>query len=244
MPVIRSEALVCAVRRHGEHGAVVRLLTPEHGLQSGYVRGARSSTLRPVLLPANRVTAEFRRRSDEQLAALTVELAQSRAPFFAEPLAAAAFGWATLLSGEVPAEGTPCPALYAALDALLDLIAAAPSARWWAAAMVRFELLLLAEQGFGLDLERCALTGKVEDLALVSPRTGRAVSRAAGAIHADRLLPLPAFLVDDSEPDWPAVFDGFALSGRFLERAFFAGRRQALLEARHQLIDRLKRMVA
>ncbi|PXW78613.1 DNA replication and repair protein RecO [Blastomonas natatoria] len=243
MPVIRTPGIVCTVRRHGEHGAVVRLLTPDHGLQSGYVRGGRSTALRPVLMPANLVTAELRSRVNDQLAGLTVELAESRAPFYSEPLVAAAFEWVTLLTATVAPEDQPFSRLYAALAALLDLVCAAPSARWWLRAMVRYEALLLAELGFGLDLERCAVTGGREDLTYVSPRTGRAVSLHAAGVYAEKLLVLPAFMTDDEEPDWEQLMQGFALTGHFIERQFFSDRRADALAARAMLIDRVRRMV-
>lgn len=244
MPVIRTSAIVCTVRKHGEHGAVARLFTPEHGLQAGYVQGGRSTAMRPVLMPANLVTAELRSRSADQLASLTVELSTSRAPYFAEPLAAAAFEWVTLLTATVAPDDQPFPRLYAALDALLELVCIAPSARWWARAMVQYEALLLAELGFGLDLERCAVTGVREDLAYVSPRTGRAVSLHAAGVYAEKLLVLPAFMTSDAEPDWEQLLQGFALTGHFIERQFFAERRADPLAARGMMIDRLKRMVA
>lgn len=242
MPVIRTPAIICTVRRHGEHGAVVRLFTPDHGLQSGYVRGGRSTALRPVLMPANLVTAELRSRVNDQLAGLTVELAESRAPFYSEPLAAAAFEWVTLLTATVAPEDQPFPRLYAALAALLDLVCAAPSARWWLRAMVRYEALLLAELGFGLDLERCAVTGERADLAYVSPRTGRAVSVHAAGVYAEKLLLLPAFMTRNDEPDWAQLMQGFALTGHFIERQFFTDRRADALAARAMLIDRVRRM--
>lgn len=242
MPVIRTPAIICTVRRHGEHGAVVRLFTPNHGLQSGYVRGGRSTALRPVLMPANLVTAELRSRVNDQLAGLTVELAESRAPFYSEPLAAAAFEWVTLLTATVAPEDQPFPRLYAALAALLDLVCAAPSARWWLRAMVRYEALLLAELGFGLDLERCAVTGERADLAYVSPRTGRAVSVQAAGVYAEKLLVLPAFMTGNDEPDWEQLMQGFALTGHFIERQFFTDRRADALAARAMLIDRVQRM--
>lgn len=244
MPIIRTPAIVCTVRKHGEHGAVVRLFTPDHGLQAGYVRGGRSTALRPVLMPANLVTAELRSRVNDQLAGLTVELAESRAPFYSEPLAAAAFEWVTLLTATVAPEDQPFPRLYAALAALLDLVCAAPSARWWARAMVGYEALLLAELGFGLDLERCAVTGERADLAYVSPRTGRAVSLHAAGVYAEKLLALPAFLTSDADPDWAQLLQGLALTGHFIERQFFAERRADVLAARGVMVDRLKRMVA
>lgn len=242
MPVIRTPAIICTVRRHGEHGAVVRLFTPDHGLQSGYVRGGRSTALRPVLMPANLVTAELRSRVNDQLTGLTVELAESRAPFYGEPLAAAAFEWVTLLTATVAPEDQPFPRLYAALAALLDLVCAAPSARWWLRAMVRYEALLLAELGFGLDLERCAVTGQRADLAYVSPRTGRAVSVHAAGVYAEKLLVLPPFMTGNDEPDWEQLMQGFALTGHFIERQFFTDRRADALAARAMLLDRVRRM--
>lgn len=221
---------------------MVRLFTPDHGLQSGYVRGGRSTALRPVLMPANLVTAELRSRVNDQLAGLTVELAESRAPFYSEPLAAAAFEWVTLLTATVAPEDQPFRRLYAALAALLDLVCAAPSARWWLRAVVRYEALLLAELGFGLDLERCAVTGGREDLAYVSPRTGRAVSLHAAGVYAEKLLLLPPFMTGEAEPDWEQLLQGFALTGHFIERQFFSERRADPLAARVMLIDRLRRI--
>lgn len=244
MPVIRTSAIVCTVRKHGEHGAVARLFTPEHGLQAGYVQGGRSTAMRPVLMPANLVTAELRSRSPDQLASLTVELSTSRAPYYAEPLAAAAFEWVTLLTATVAPDDQPFPRLYAALAALLELVCVAPSARWWARAMVQYEVLLLAELGFGLDLARCAVTGERADLAYVSPRTGRAVSLHAAGVYAEKLLALPAFMTSDAEPDWEQLLQGFALTGHFIERQFFAERRADPLAARVMMIDRLKRIAS
>lgn len=148
-----TEALIVAVRPHGEHGAIVRALTPADGVRAGYVRGGRSRRLKPVLVPGNRVQAEYRARTEEQLAHLTVELAHSRAFLLSEPLAAAGIEWATALTAAALPEGQPYPGLYAGLDGLLAAIEAAPSARGWAAALVRYELLLLGELGFGLDDE-------------------------------------------------------------------------------------------
>lgn len=242
MSLTSTTAIVCTVRWHGEHGAVVRLFTPSQGLQAGYVRGGRSTALRPVLMPANLVTAQLRHRSPEQLASLTVELTASRAPYYTEPLAAAAFEWVTLLTATVAPDGQPFPQLYAALAAVLDLVCAAPSARWWARAMIGYEALLLAELGFGLDLDRCAVTGSRAQLAYVSPRTGRAVSLNAAGVYAEKLLVLPAFMTADTEPDWEQLLQGFALTGHFIERQFFVERRADPLAARAMMIDRLKRI--
>jgi DNA repair protein RecO (recombination protein O) len=240
---IAAEAIVCAVLAHGEHGAVARLLTPRDGLQPGYVRGGRSRRLRPVLLAGNVVAAEFRARTDAQLAALTVELVHSRAPLHGEPLAAAAIDWTTALTAATLPEAQPYPRLHAALEGVLDAIEAAPAARGWAAALVRYELLLLAELGFGLDLSSCVATGATDDLAFVSPKSGGAVCRGAGMPHAARLLPLPRFLVEGGAAEWPDIFDGLRLTGHFLGRDLLTERRAAVLPARERLVERLKRLL-
>ncbi|MEC3911046.1 DNA repair protein RecO [Sphingobium sp. CR2-8] len=244
MPSLVTSAIVCAVRHHGEHGAIVRLLTPDHGLLPGYVRGGRSRTLRPVLLPGNVVKADFRARTEDQLAGLTVELAHSRAPLLAEPLPAVAIDWSCALTAATLPEGTPYPALHEALDGMLGAIEAAPAARGWAVALVRYELLLLAELGFGLDLTRCAALGDTDDLAYVSPRSAAAVSRAAAVGYESRLLPLPPFLIEGGMGDWPQILDGLRLTGFFLERSVLTDWRADILAARERLVDRLKRAVA
>lgn len=244
MPVLITSGIVCALRAHGEHGAVARLLTPDHGLVAGYVRGGRSRALRPVLLPGNAVKAEFRARTEDQLASLTVELEHSRAPLLGEPLPAAAIDWACALTAAALPEGTPYPTLYEALDGVLGAVEAAPAARGWAAALVRFELLLLAELGFGLDLSRCAATGTADELAFVSPRSAAAVSRAGAEGYEARLLPLPPFLLQGGAGDWPQIMDGLRLTGFFLERSVLTERRADVMAARERLVDRLKRAVA
>lgn len=240
---IETQAIVCAVLAHGEHGVVARLLTPADGLQPGYVRGGRSRRLRPVLLPGNLVQAEYRARSEEQLAALTVELVTSRAPLLAEPLPAAAIDWATALVAATLPDAQPFPRLYSALDGLLAAIDAAPAASGWAAGLVRFELLILAELGFGLDLSACVATGAREELVWVSPKSGAVVSRAAGAPYAGRLLPLPPFLIAGGSADWADILDGLRLTGHFLARDLLTERRAAILPARERLVERLRRIV-
>jgi DNA repair protein RecO (recombination protein O) len=239
---LETQAIICSVRPHGEHGAIVRALTPADGLQPGYVRGGRSRRLRPVLLAGNLVQAEYRARTDEQLPQLAVELTASRGALHTEPLAAAAIDWATALTATVLPEGQPYPRLYAALDGLLSAVEAAPRARDWAAALVRYELLILSELGFGLDLDECAATGAREDLAFVSPRSGRAVSRDGAGEYRDRLLPLPAFLLGAAPSDWDDIYDGLALTGHFLARDLLIERQSEVLAARGRLLDRLKRV--
>lgn len=241
---IRAEAIVLSTRAHGEHGVVARALTREHGVQPGYVRGGRSRRIRPVLQPANLVLGEWRARTGEQLAALTVELIHSRAALHEEPLPAAALQWATALAAAALPEAQSYPRIYDALSGALDAIEAAASARGWAAALARYELVVLAELGFGLDLERCVATGATEELAFVSPRSGAAVSRGAASGYEAKLLPLPAFLRQSGAADWPEVFDAIKLSGHFLTRDVLVDRAADALAARERLVDMLRRAVA
>jgi len=240
----RAQAIVLAVRHHGEHSAIVRVLTEQHGLQPGYVRGGRSRATRPILQPANLIEGEWRSRTDDQLAGLTIELVHSRAPLFAEPLAAAALDWATSLTAAALPEGHPYPYLYGGLDGVLAAVEAAPAARGWGTALVRYELLVLAELGFGLDLERCVATGSTDDLAFVSPKSGGAVSRAAGAGYAHRLFALPPFLRVGGAANWEDILAGLAITGHFLARDILTDRRAEVLAGRDRLVDRIKRAVA
>lgn len=241
---LATTAIVLAIRPHGESGAIVRALTAEAGLMAGYVRGGRSRQLRPVLQPGNVILGDWRARTEEQLPALTVELTHSRAPMFREPLPAAAFEWATALTAAALPEGQPYPQIHAALGGMLDAIEAAPAARGWAAALVRYELLMLAELGFGLDLDHCAATGINDDLAFVSPKSGIAVSRSGAVGYESRLLALPHFVVAGGSAEWDDIFAGLKLTAHFLERDLLHGKAAEVLAARARLVDRLNRAVA
>ena len=236
-----TPAIVVSLRPHGEHGAVVRLMTPEHGLQACYVRGARGRTLRPVLVPGNQVEATLSARTEAQLAQGVVELIHSRGPLLQEPLPAAAIDWASALTATALPEAQPYPRVYQALDGLLAAIEAAPSASGWGAALVRYELLLLAELGFGLDLERCAVSGANDDLVAVSPRSGRAVSAAEAEPYSGKLLRLPRFMIEGGTASWPEILDGLALTGHFLLRDVVTDRSAPVAEARLRLVERLRR---
>jgi DNA repair protein RecO (recombination protein O) len=148
---VETDAIVCAVRHHGEHGAIVRLLTPDQGLVAAYVRGGRARRMRPVLIPGNLVSAQLRSRTDSQLPQAAIELAQSRAPILGEPLPAAAIEWTTALVASALAERQPYPRIYEALCGLLDAVDAAPSAKGWGAALAKFERLLVVELGYGRE---------------------------------------------------------------------------------------------
>ncbi len=238
---VETKAIVCALRNHGEHGAIVRLMTPTDGLQAAYVRGARGRRMRPVLIAGNLVQAQLSARTESQLPQAAIELVRSRGPLLSEPLPAAAIEWATVLTATVLPEGQPYPHLYDALEGLLDAIEAAPSASGWGAAMVRYEVLVLAELGFGLDLEQCAVTGTNDDLVAVSPKSGRAVSAAEAEPYRDKLLPLPRFVREGGKASWTEIAEGFALTGHFLMRDLLTDRSKVIADARNRLVDRLRR---
>lgn len=238
---LETKAIVCSLRSHGEHGAVVRLMTPEDGLQAAYVRGARGRRMRPVLMAGNIVEAHLTARTDTQLPQAAVELVHSRGPLLSEPLPAAAIEWACALTATVLPERQPYPRLYSALDALLEAVEAAPAASGWGGALVRYELLLLAELGFGLDLDRCAVSGSNDDLVAVSPKTGRAVSAAGAEPYAGKLLRLPPFVRDGGPADWADIAQGLDLTGHFLMRDVLTDRARPIAEARSRLVERLRR---
>ena len=195
-------------------------------------------------MPGNLVTARFRSRTPEQLASLSVELLCSRGPLLAEPLPAAAIDWSCAFTAAVLPEAHAYPAIFSALGAVLDAVEAAPAARGWAVALIRYELLVLAQLGFGLDLERCAVTGEKTGLLYVSPRTGRAVSAAGAQGRESRLLRLPAFLQEGGQAEWEAIFQGFTLTGHFIDTMLLGDRKADVLAARERLIERLKRAIA
>ena len=236
-----AQAIVCALRNHGEHGAIVRLMTSEQGLIAAYVRGARGRRMRPVLMAGNVVQAQLSARTETQLPQAVIELVHSRGPLLSEPLPAAAIEWATVLTATALPEGQPYPPLFQALEGLLGAIEAAPSASGWGAALVRYELLVLAELGFGLDLERCAVTGTNDNLVAVSPKSGRAVSAAEAEPYAGKLLPLPPFLREGGPASWQEIAQGLEITGHFLLRDVLTDRARLIGEARARLVERLRR---
>ncbi len=238
---LTTTAIVLSLRTHGEHGAVVRLLTLDEGLQAAYVRGARGRRMRPILIAGNLVEARLSARTDVQLPHAELELLHSRASLLTEPLPTAAIGWAVALTATALPEGQSYPRIYVALDGLLAAIEAAPAASGWGAAIVRYELLLLAQLGFGLDLETCAVTGATDNLVAVSPRSGRAISASQAAPYAGKLLPLPAFARVGGEANLADILDGLALTGHFLMRDLITDRALPVAEARTRLVERLQR---
>lgn len=234
-----TPAIVCAVLAHGEHGAVARFLTPRDGLIAGYVRGGRSRRLRPVLQPGNGVALSLSQRVDTQLASASVELTAACAALATSAAGAAALEWLTSLTAAALSEHVPHPALFEALEALSTAIAAGAGPEPLVEGVVRYEHLLLAELGFGLDLGSCAATGTTTELCFVSPKSSQAVSRSAGLPYAARLLPLPGFLIGPATADGAALHDGLALTGYFLERDVLGGRAKDLFAPRERLAKRL-----
>jgi DNA repair protein RecO (recombination protein O) len=226
-----EHGIVIGTRRHGENDTILEVVTRERGRHLGLVRGGRSRRLRPILQPGNVLALTWRARLDEHLGNFSAEpvvehssgLVATRAGAYGLALAAAHL--------RLLPERDPHPRLYAAFASMLDELGGPERA---GEVMVRFELLLLDELGFGLDLESCAATGQRDDLVYVSPRSGRAVSRAAGAPYRDRLLPLPQFLLQGSSAACgrTGLEQGFLLTGYFLERHVFDLRGEGLPEVR------------
>ena len=230
-----DEGIVLGSKRHGEANAILELMTRAHGRHLGLVRGGAGSRLRPVLQPGNRISSTWRARLDEHLGLYVVEGLDARAASFL-PVPHALYGITHLaaLCRLLP-ERDPHPQIHVALGDLLDGLL---DPRFAAPGVVRFELQLLAELGFGLDLATCAASGGETDLVYVSPRSGRAVSRQAGEPWKDRLLPLPAFLGEGSadDPSPQDIADGFALTGFFLVRHVLEPRGLGLADARASFI--------
>jgi DNA repair protein RecO (recombination protein O) len=219
-----DDAVILGARRHGETSVVLEAMTRRHGRHLGLVRGGRSKRLRPVLQAGNGATLTWRARLEDHLGLYAVEAGEERAGRFLDH-GAALFGLGHLaaLLRLLP-ERDPHEALFDALLVVLDHLDEPPIA---AALMVRFELALLTELGFGLDLSACAVTGGTQELIFVSPKSGRAVSAKAGEPYADRLLKLPAFVRDGFMGDAVGPVQarqGFDLTGHFLKRDVYEAR--------------------
>jgi DNA repair protein RecO (recombination protein O) len=242
-----DEGIVLGVKRHGETSIILELMTRGHGRHLGLVRGGSGPRMRGVLQAGNTVRATWRARLDEHLGNYLVEAARLRAAIFMDK--AHALHGVTHLAAlcRLLAEREPHTAIYDALQEILDRL---EDSRAVAPLIARFELDFLAELGFGLDLAACAATGVKDDLVFVSPRSGRAVSRAAGEPYRDKLMRLPLFLrqktlreeTEDTASLAPGdLVDAFALTGFFLDRHAFAPRGLPLPEARAHFVTALMR---
>ena len=239
-----DDAFVLAARRHGEGAAIVQLLTREHGRHAGLVHGGGSSSKRALVEPGNRVQASWRGRLPAHLGSVTLEIERSYgAALMDDPRRLSALAAACAVAEIALPEREPHPAMFLATQALLDSLADTGN-DVWPAIYIRWELGLLGELGFGLDLSSCAATGQIDDLIYVSPRTGRAVSRDAGAPYEDKLLPLPGFLAPGEGAALSVtqadIRSGAELTRYFLARHVFDPLNRPLPGARDRLTDLLE----
>jgi DNA repair protein RecO (recombination protein O) len=233
----RDEGYVLAARRHGEGGLVLSLLTREHGRHAGLVKGGGGRRAAGVYEPGNRIGAHWRARLSEHLGTFTCELlAQTAAEFLDNPIRLAALTAAAAVAEGALPEREPHPRAFDGFARLIESLREPGETVAWAERYVLWELDLLSELGFGLDLARCAVSGETDDLAFVSPNSGRAVSRGAAGPYRERLLPLPAFFCGGAA-DLPSIRQGLALTGSFLERHAL----QQMPAARLRLLARLER---
>ncbi|MCX5512058.1 DNA repair protein RecO [Kaistia algarum] len=237
-----DDAIILASRRRGDSSVVLEVLTRSHGRHQGLVRGARSRSLAAVIQPGNRVTATWRARLDEHLGQFTIEPQRMRAANLID--VAEVLFTLQVMTGHMHllAERQVHAGLFDAMETALDVLAGEtrPTVDELCAFLARFELALLDELGFGLDLARCARTGSREGLAYVSPRTGRAVSREAAIGYEDRLLTLPPFLSGGASNRGPEeLLEGLRLTAHFLQRDLYGPRGSKMPSARDELIARL-----
>jgi len=234
-----DEAIVLSLRSHGESSGILEALTKDHGRHLGLVRGGASPKGRAQLQPGNRMKVTWRARLSEHLGIYTVELARARAgEMFENRAALIGLNAFAAVAGAALPEREPHAAAFLGADALLDAISLHEFADW-APLFVRWELGLLNELGFGLDLSRCAATGSADDLIYVSPRTGRAVSREGGEPYRDRLLMLPSFLLgrQAGEPTATDLVAGLKLTAHFLSQWVLIPHDKTMPEARERLTD-------
>lgn len=230
----RDEAILLSTRPHGERDAIVEALTSRRGRHLGLVRGGATRRRAADLQPGAQLTLTWRARLEGHLGVFQLEATRLRASrVLGDAFALAGLTAATALLSSLTAEREPQPALYAAAQAFFDALG---DSELWPGMYAAFELKLLEALGFGLDLSACAATGSAQELIYVSPRSGRAVSRAAGAPYAPRLLPLPTPLRLEGPCD-PAEFrDALKTTGFFLEKwALPALERPGLPPARARL---------
>jgi DNA repair protein RecO (recombination protein O) len=237
-----DSGFVLAVRRHGENAVIVELLTRDHGRHAGLVRGGQSPKLRAVLQPGNEVAAVWRGRLAEHLGSIACEIVRAYAArILDDPERLAALSAAAALVAAALPEREPHPDVFASFESLLEAL---DSTTGWPSRYVGWERDLLAALGFGLDLGCCAVTGATTDLAYVSPRTGRAVSRAAGLPYHDKLLALPEFLWRGEPADREQIAHGMALTEHFLVYHVFLPQGRTLPAARARLAERMQRILA
>lgn len=235
----RDQGALLSVRKHGETSVIIEVFTEEHGRHAGVVRGGVSRKMTPILQPGAQLDLVWRARLEEHIGSFTVEPVKARALIMGDRSALAGLNAITSLLGFALPEREPHPQLYAHTQAMLDMLVTNPA---WPVAYLKWEMALLEELGFGLDLNQCAVTGTNDYLCYVSPKTGRAVSASGAGEWADRLLPLPAEMMGIGHGRLEDVLDGLVTTGHFLTHrlARSLGNRP-LPEARARLVDRLTR---
>jgi len=236
----RDTGFVLVSRRHGESGLIVELLTEAHGRHAGLVRGGQSPKRRALLQPGNLVAVGWRGRLPEHLGSFDIELLRPHAAGLIEDAGklGALSSAAALIALALP-EREPHGDVYQGFAALI----AAFDSDSWPSRYVAWECSLLSALGYGLDLASCAATGVNDDLAYVSPRTGRAVSRSAGLPYHDNLLALPAFLWREATANGADLDAGLTLTGYFLHHHVLAPQNRKLPEARARLAERLRQLI-
>ncbi|MBV8061874.1 MAG: DNA repair protein RecO [Alphaproteobacteria bacterium] len=236
-----DEALVLSARPHGENAAVVTLLTATHGRHAGLVSGGQGVRAQPLLQPGNVVQAKWRARLSEHLGHYTLDLmANHTARWFDVPEVLSVIASACAVTEASLPERQPMPGIFAGLQALFQLT----DPDLWGVAYVKWEMEILRALGYGLDISKCCVTGETENLAYVSPRSGRAVSLEAGRSYHDRLFPIPSFLLGSALWDADAVRQGLEMTGHFLSRHVFAHPHSRLLIATPGDLPRARQRLA
>ncbi len=234
----QSTAIVLGARKHGEGHAILNVLTENQGHAAGYVRGGSSRKQRPTLQPGNQIVVIWRGRLDEHLGTFRVELEKSLAPgLFSSPDRLAALNATTALLMAALPEREDASEIYNETLNFLTLLGGEGNKLEWGAELVHLECMLLGRLGFGLDLEKCAGTGEVENLAYVSPNTGRAVSLEAGRPYKDKLLSLPRFLTTKEPPTEVDIAEGLRLTGHFFTGHVLHGQTKGVESARSRLLS-------
>ena len=236
----RDTGILLSVRRHGENSAILEVFTEHHGRHAGVVRGATSRRMGPVLQPGSELDLSWRARLEDHIGTYTVEPRRSRSAIaMSDRLSLAGMNAVLALLAFCLPEREALPALYARTEALLEMLA---DPELWPLAYLRWEMALLDDMGFGLDLSACAVRGVNEDLSFISPRTGRAVSREGAGAWADRLLPLPPVMKGEGFGDDREVWDALRTTGHFLENHLAPSLGQKPLPpARALFLDRFAR---
>ena len=236
----RDQGALLNVRKHGESSVIIEVFTAEHGRHAGVVRGGTSRRIAPILQPGAQLDVTWRARLDEHIGSFSVEPIQSRAgAVMSDRLALAGLNAMTALLGFCLPEREPLPLLYSRSISLLDMLGNTDA---WPLGYLRWELALLDEMGFGLDLSQCAVTGSHDDLKYVSPRTGRAVSAQGAGEWSEKLLPLPRSLLGMGQGDYPDVCQGLITTGFFLTNRLAPELGDKNLPAaRQRLVDALVR---